>query len=103
MAMLLGSDDLRTLFVQDCVRNQVKSYDRFDAVVPFSAPAEVILDRIARRTSNQYGKAPGERDLILHHLETVEPALRADCTHELDASRSIDEVVADLIAIANGS
>jgi hypothetical protein len=30
----------------------------------------------------------------------VEPLLRATCTHELDASRPLDEVVADLIAIA---
>jgi hypothetical protein len=34
-------------------------------------------------------------------LATVEPLLRASCTHELDASRPLDEVVADLIAIAS--
>jgi broad-specificity NMP kinase len=98
---LLDSDDGRSLFVQGTVRNQSKFYDRFDAVVLLSAPAEVILDRIAHRTTNGYGKTAVERAMILDDLATVEPLLRAGCTHELDAARPLDEVVADLIAIAS--
>ncbi len=98
---LLDSDDGRSLFVQGCVRNQSKFYDRFDAVVLFSAPAGVILDRIARRTTNSYGKTPLERAMVLDDLATIEPLLREGCTHELDASRPLDEVVVDLIAIAS--
>jgi adenylate kinase family enzyme len=98
---LLESDDGRSLFVQGCVRNQAKFYDRFDAVVLLSAPVDVILDRIARRTTNSYGKTPVERAMILDDLARVEPLLRAGCTHELDAGRPLDEVVADLIAIAS--
>jgi hypothetical protein len=60
----------------------------------------VILERIARRTTNPYGKMPIERDAITRDLATIEPLLRRDCTHELDAGRPLDEVVADLIAIA---
>jgi dephospho-CoA kinase len=100
---LLDSDDKRTLFVQGCVRNQSKFYDRFDAVVLLSAPAEVILDRIARRTTNDYGKSDLERAMILADLATIEPLLREGCTHELDASRPLEQVVADLIAIARGA
>jgi AAA domain len=100
MSELLDLDQAGTLFVQGCVRNQGKFYPRFDAVVLLSAPARVILDRVASRTTNDYGKGPTERELILHHLETVEPLLRAGCTHELDASRPLDDVVADLIAIS---
>ncbi|RSM64197.1 hypothetical protein DMH04_51520 [Kibdelosporangium aridum] len=98
---LLDSDDGRSLFVQGCVRNQWKFYDRFDAVVLLSAPADVILDRVARRTTNNYGKTAVERAMILDDLATVEPLLRASCTHELDASRPLDDVVACLIAIAS--
>jgi hypothetical protein len=47
MTDLLRPDDRGTLFVQGCVRNQGKFYDRFDAVVLLSAPVSVILDRIA--------------------------------------------------------
>ena len=102
IAGLLDSDDGRSLFVQGCVRNQSTFYDRFDAVVLLSAPAGVILDRIARRTTNSYGKTPVERAMILDDLANVEPLLRATCTHELDATRPLDDVVADLIAIASG-
>jgi shikimate kinase len=98
---LLDSEDGRSLLIQGCVSNQSKFYDRFDAVVLLSAPADVILDRIARRTTNNYGKTPSERAMILDDLARVEPLLRASCTHELDASRPLDEVVADLIAIAS--
>ena len=100
MAELLASDDGRSLFVQGCVRNQSTFYDRFDAVVLLSAPADVILDRIERRTTNTYGKTPVERAMILDDLAWVEPLLRASCTHELDATRPLDDVVADVIAIA---
>jgi shikimate kinase len=100
MAGLLDSDDGRTVFVQGCVRNQGKFYGRFDAVVLLSAPAEVILDRIARRTTNDFGKTSAEREMILDDLAEVEPLLRAGCSHELDASRPLAEVVDDLIAIA---
>jgi shikimate kinase len=101
MTRLLDSDDGRSLFVAGGVRNQQKFYDRFDAVVLLSAPADVLLDRVARRTTNNYGKTPLERAEILADLAEVEPVLRQECTHELDASRPLDEVVEDLIAIAS--
>jgi adenylate kinase family enzyme len=97
---LLDTDDGRSLFVQGCVRNQAKFYDRFDAVVLLSAPTDVILDRIAGRTTNAYGKTPVERAMILDDLARIEPLLREGCTHELDANRPLADVVADLTAIA---
>ena len=52
IAELLATEDERTLYVSGTVSNQGKFYDRFDAIVLLSAPAEVILDRVAhRRTS----------------------------------------------------
>jgi shikimate kinase len=99
IARLLATDG-PTLFVQGTVRNQGRFYDRFDAVVLLSAPADVILERIAARTNNPWGKSPGERDLILEQIAEVEPLLRATCTHEIDASRPIAEVVERLVEIA---
>jgi hypothetical protein len=61
----------------------------------------VILDRISSRTTNSYGKVPLERAMILDDLARIELLLRESCTHELDASRPLDEVVADLVAIAS--
>jgi len=96
---LLAAHHRRTLFVSGCMSNQGKFYDRFDAIVLLSAPADVILERVEQRTTNDYGKAPGEPERILFHLRTVEPLLRASCTHEIDASRPLEDVVSALIAI----
>src|SRR5207248_5475767 len=97
MAALLAENSEPALFVSGCMSNQGKFYGRFEAIVLLSAPAEVILERVDRRPTNDYGKTARERDLILTHLETVEPLLRAGATHELDASRPVAEVVDGLI------
>jgi hypothetical protein len=72
-------------------------------VVLLSAPAEVLLSRIATRTTNDYGKRAEDRDLILRHLAAVEPLLRATCTHEVDATQPVDVVVEQLVAIGAAS
>jgi dephospho-CoA kinase len=101
MTALLDSDVEGSVFVGGSARNQSKFYDRFDAVVLLSAPADVLLDRVARRVTNSYGKTALERAEILADMSEIEPQLREHSTHELDASRPLDEVVADLIAIAS--
>jgi hypothetical protein len=75
---LLDSDDGRSLFVQGYVRNQSKFYDRFNAVVLLSAPADVILDRIARRTTNNLGR-PLSRDIPDHsRMRVLQPCVVVD-------------------------
>jgi dephospho-CoA kinase len=99
IAELLARDRDVPLFVSGTVSNQGRFYPQFDAVVLLSAPAEVLLQRIATRTTNDYGKNDEERKLVLRHLAEVGPLLRATCTHEVDASQSLDKVVAELVAI----
>ncbi len=76
IAELLAREEGSTLYVSGTVSNQGRFYPRFDAVVLLSAPAEVLLRRIATRTTNAYGKSDEDRDLILRHLAEVEPLLR---------------------------
>jgi hypothetical protein len=61
---LLASHQHGRLFVAGCKTNQGKLYSQFDHIALLSAPADVLLARIAARTSNPYGKHPGERALI---------------------------------------
>jgi thymidylate kinase len=103
IAELLAVDRTGTLYVSGTVSNQGRFYPRFDAVVLLAAPADVLLGRIETRTTNHYGKTPGERDLILRHLAEIEPLLRATCTHEIDASQPVERVVAELVAIGAGT
>ncbi len=96
---LLSRDDGATLYVSGTVSNQGRFYPRFDAVVLLSAPVDVLLRRIESRMTNDYGKAAEERALILSNIAEVEPLLRATCTHEIDATRPIANVVAQLVEI----
>ena len=102
IAELLDRDRGVTLFVSGTVSNQGRFYPRFDAVVLLSAPVDVLLARVAARTTNDYGKAEAERAEILANLAEVEPLLRATCTHELDATQPLAEVVAELERIGAG-
>lgn len=88
------------LFVSGCVANQGKFYSRFDAVVLLSAPAEVILQRVAGRDTNDFGKSETERKRILEDLASVEPLLRRGATAEIDTRAPLAEVVGVLEQIA---
>ena len=99
IAELLAREDGPTLYVSGTVSNQGRFYPNFDAIVLLAAPAHVLLARIERRTTNPYGKTAEERALVLTHLADVEPLLRATCTHEIDATQPIAEIVAQLVEI----
>ncbi|SBT54852.1 AAA family ATPase [Micromonospora narathiwatensis] len=99
IADLLAGHDGGSLFVAGCKSNQGRFYPQFDHVVLLSAPADVLLARIASRTNNPYGKRPDERAAILRHLATVEPRLRATATVEIDTSAPIETVVQRLEAL----
>ena len=94
IAALLDGHEHGHLFLAGCHTNQGRFYDRLDAVVLLSAPAEILLERIDARTDNPSGKSREERELVLRHLAEVEPLLRATATAELDATAPLG-VLAD--------
>jgi hypothetical protein len=71
--------------------------------VLLSAPADVIVERVARRQSNPFGKGDAERDRILDDLANVEPLLRSRATAEIDTRAPLDEVVDALERIAEAA
>lgn len=102
VAELLAREREAPLFVSGTVSNQGRFYPDFDAIVLLSAPLDVLLRRIEHRTTNDFGKTPGERERIISDFTAFERRLRATCTHELDATQSIDDIVAGLIQIGDG-
>lgn len=88
------------LFVAGCKTNQGRFYPDFDHVAVLTAPAEVMLARIAARDTNPYGKSPRERTLILEHLAQVQPRLLATATAVIDASVPLAQVADQLEALA---
>lgn len=90
------------LFVSGCVANQVRFYDRFDAVVLLTAPLDVMLERIAARADNPYGKSLDERRQVVDDLASVEPLLRRSASHVIETERTVEDVVDALLALADG-
>src|SRR3954454_16775640 len=100
IAALLDEQVGGPLFLAGTGANQGAFYPRFDAVVLLSAPAEVVLERLATRATNDFGKSDEERERILDDLSWVEPLLRAGATAEIDTRRPLEDVVAELERLA---
>jgi hypothetical protein len=66
-----------------------------------SAPAEVLAERLASRTTNSFGKAPGELDRVLDDLQAAEPALRKAATHEIRTTTLLGDAVAAVLHLAS--
>lgn len=96
---LLAATGDGPLFVGGCAPNQGAFYPWFAHVVLLTAPAGSIAGRLATRTSNPFGKRPGEVERTLALLETVEPLLRRRATAVIDASAPLGEVVAALLRL----
>jgi shikimate kinase len=92
MTALLDGHAEGILIIAGTVANQGRFYSRFDAVVLLTAPLDVLLARVACRTTNDFGKRDHERDRIIRDVEDVEPLLRAGATLEVDTRRPPAEV-----------
>ena len=100
IAALLDVHGKDVLFLSGCVANQGAFYPRFDAVVLLSAPLAVILERIATRETNSFGRTNTERDAIVRDHAVIEPLLRAGATAEIDTRAPLSEVTDALERIA---
>ena len=96
---LLSTEDADVLFVSGTASNQGTFYRQFDHVVLLSAPRPVIVERLATRTNNPYGKHADELARVLGHIETVEPLLRRGATLEVDTSAPLDQVVETILRL----
>jgi dephospho-CoA kinase len=98
---LLAIEDADVLFVAGCEENQVKFHPQFDHIVLLSAPLETLLERLATRMDNPYGKDPEELRRFLEDVETVEPLLRRVAHHEVRTTAPLEDVVATVIRLVD--
>jgi dephospho-CoA kinase len=94
---LLSREDVDVLFLSGCAPNQGTFYPWFDHIILLSAPAHVIVERLATRTNNPYGKRPEDITWTLELLRTVEPVLREGAGAEIDTSQPLERVVAEVL------
>ena len=99
---LLKEPSTSALFISGCSSNQTKFYKFFDHIVLFSASLEVILERVAQRSSNPYGKNETERTEIIWNFEHIQPLLKKNAGIEIDtATTGINEITGILIKLAS--
>jgi dephospho-CoA kinase len=99
--VLLDTEDAEVLFVAGCEENQVRFHPRFDHIVLLSAPPGTLVERLAARTNNPFGKSPEELRRVLGDLEHVEPLLRRVADHEIVTTVPLDEVVRTLLRLVD--
>ena len=99
---LLSTEDAEVLFISGCASNQVRFYKQFDHVVLLSAPVPVMIERLATRTTNNFGKDPDELAQVLNDQRAIEPLLRNAATAELDTCAPLDGLVAAVLALVGG-
>ena len=100
IAQLLATEDTGVLFIAGCEENQVQFHPQFDIIILLSAPPETLTERLARRTSNTYGKTPQELSRVLADLRNVEPLLRQVADHEVRTTMPLDDVVTAILRLA---
>ena len=60
----------------------------------------MIVERLATRTTNPYGKRPEDVARVLGLLRTIEPMLRRGAGHVVDTSVPLAQVVAKVLRLA---
>jgi shikimate kinase len=98
---LLAAEDANVLFVAGCEENQGKFYAQFDCIVLLSAPLDTLVERMAMRSDNPYGKQREEFRRFLEDVNTVEPLLRGIATHEVRTTVSLNEVVTTILRLVD--
>jgi dephospho-CoA kinase len=98
---LLDTEDADVLFVAGCEENQVRFHPRFDHIVLLSAPVETLLERLAARADNPYGKTPEELRRVLDDAENVEPLLRRAADHEVRTTAPLEDVVETVLRVVD--
>lgn len=95
IASLLDDHSSKHLFIDGCRSNQGQFYDRFDHIVAFTAPIEVMLDRVTSRSRNPFGGSAEERDQITHDKLEFEPMILRGADIVIDTSSTRPEEIAD--------
>ncbi len=94
---LLATDAAEVLFLSGCAENMSKFFPEFDQIVLLSAPTDVLVERLATRTDNPYGKRPQEVAAVLANVDAIEPRLRRVANHEVDTRVPLRQVVLEVL------
>ncbi|MGQ0430777.1 MAG: AAA family ATPase [Microthrixaceae bacterium] len=89
-----------TTFLFGAVENESEVWDRFTHVGCLIVDDDTLRHRLTTRTTNSFGKHPAELDQIVGWNRDVEAKYRALGASIIDATRPLDDVVADVLALS---
>ncbi len=95
---LLSTAAAGILFISGCASNMGRFFPQFDQIILLSAPTPVLVERLATRTTNQYGKHPDELARIVGQVQTIEPLLRRRASLEVDTAAPLAQVIETILA-----
>jgi AAA domain len=93
----------RTVFLCGMTKNEGEVWHLFSRVVYLSIDAATVRERVASRTSNDFGKADHELAAILDWHEIAEREHERAGAVIVDATRPLAEVVDEVLRAASGS
>jgi len=88
------------LFISGTVSNQGKFYPYFNEIIYLSGPLNILLERIQKRTTNDYGKSDAERKEIINNFEQFGAVIKATSTRTIDTTRDISIIVDEIESLA---
>jgi AAA domain len=97
--LLAGSDD--PLFFAGCSEEQTQ-FD-WDLRLLLTAPEALILERLAVRSTNGFGKGAEERARVLADLRDVEPLLRRSADVVIETTEPLARVVDRVLGAVTGA
>jgi broad-specificity NMP kinase len=89
-----------TVFLCGCAGGEDEFWDLLDRAIVLDVDNETLQHRLATRTTNSYGKADHERTAILAANIGWADAYARIGASVIDGTRPIDEVVADVLRLA---
>jgi shikimate kinase len=93
------SDD-RPVFLCGSVANDREVWDLFSLVVFLAVDEQTLRQRLATRTTNDFGKSPTELQTILGWHKVIEPEYRRFGAIVVDATLPLGQVVDQVLAAA---
>ena len=98
-ALAPRADD-QLVFLCGSTANEHEVWDLFYRVIYLTIDEQTLRDRLASRTSNDFGKAPEELEAILEWHKVAEGEYRRFGAVIVDATAPLPEVVDNVLAAA---
>ncbi len=91
----------KNVYLCGVVANENELWDLFGKVIALTVDEDTLRHRIKSRTNNDFGKSEHEFEQIIGRQEDAKDSYKKFGHITIDATRPLDEVVDDVVAIAS--